>query len=155
MDARGGEHEEAIYYIAGYVLCNVSKRAKDKRGERRELFALLEQNAAVGKEAAESDSLPIQRVVNAKVSNLYYASRKFYEFLLSFEAVFDNILTEENVYFFGTLMLDGVTHYLGKIDLGLSHFLPGADDADIEFVQCTIIDSYGNLRGKDFDYKVT
>ena len=31
--------------------------------------------------------------------------------------------------------------------------MPGANDADIEFIQRIIIDSYGNLRGKDFARK--
>ena len=148
-----GEHEETVYYIAGYVLRSVHNRAEDKREPLRESFALLERQASVEKEEAKAAVLPIGRVMRAEFLSLYYASKPFYQFVMTVEAVFHHLMTEENVYLFGVLMLDSVVHFLGKIDLGLGQFLPGVDDADVVMVQQAIIDSYGNLRGKDFARK--
>ena len=77
----------------------------------REFFALLERKASVEKEVARAAVLPIGGVVRAEFLFLYYASKPFYQYVMTIEAVFHKLMTEENVYLFGVLMLDSVVHF--------------------------------------------
>ena len=78
-----------------------------------------------------------------------------YESVLPIESVFHHMLNEDSVYKFGTMMIADIVHYLVKADLGFDQFLSNDyEDTDlVAEVTTMIIDSYSNLRGKDFACK--
>ena len=78
-----------------------------------------------------------------------------YESVLPIESVFHHMLNEDSVYKFGTMMIADIVHYLVKADLGFDQFLSNDyEDTDlVAEVTTMIIDSYSNLRGKDFARK--
>ena len=57
-----GDHEETIYYLAGYLIRSAHNRAEDTKELLREYFALLEQEAFVKKMGARDDALLTGRV---------------------------------------------------------------------------------------------
>ena len=69
-----GDHEETIYYIAGYVLRGVNKKGADPREPLSDAFQELESNASTSKVLATAASLPLGRVERAEVSKLHYAN---------------------------------------------------------------------------------
>ena len=73
--------------------------------------------------------------------------------MCSVESVFHSLVSEENIYLFGVFLINDVSHYLGKIDIGLGQFMPSYAAEDVEAVQQSIISTYGNVRGKDFARK--
>ena len=115
----GDDHEETIYYISRYILRFVHNRALDQREILANVYRLLEDQASVSNAKEVAASLPIGRVKHAEVVSLFYASQTFYEVMCSVEAVFDQLLSEDNVYLFGVFLVADVSHYLGKVDIGL------------------------------------
>ena len=78
-----------------------------------------------------------------------------YESVLPIESVFHHMLNEDSVYKFGTMMIADIVHHLVKADLGFDQFLSSDyEDTDVVAqVTAMMIDSYSNLRGKDFARK--
>ena len=131
----------------------MNKKGADSREPLSDAFQELESNASTSKALATAASLPLGRVERAEVSKLYYANRPFYELMCSVESVFDQLLSEENVYLFGVFIVDDISHYLSKVDIGLGQLIPGFASEDTEAVLQAIISSYGNIRGKDYARK--
>ena len=79
---------------------------------------MLEHNASITKEEAETAGLPIGKVDRLEAVSLYYANKEFYEVMQTIESVFDSLLTEKNIATFGIMMIDDIIHYLSKVPKG-------------------------------------
>ena len=66
---------------------------------------------------------------------------------------FNQLLSKENIYLFDVFLVNHISHYLGKANIGLSYFLPGFNNGDIKSIMEGIIGSYGNPCGKAFARK--
>ena len=112
-------------------------------------------NGIVTKNIANNSQLPSAKVERIEVIELLYPSQEMYESVLPIESVFHHMLNEDSVYKFGTMMIAEIVHYLVKADLGFDQFLSNDyEDTDlVAEVTTMIIDSYSNLRGKDFARK--
>ena len=98
---------------------------------------------------ATSSTLPVGRVVSAEVHKSCRASQAFCEVMSSAESVFHSMLTEDNIFRHGPMVVADICHCLGKADIGSAQFLPGTDVADVETVQQSLVSSHDSLRGKD------
>jgi hypothetical protein len=137
-----GDHKETIYYIAGYVLRGVNKKGTDSRELLSDAFQVLESNASTSKASATAASLPLGRVERAEVSKVYYTNRPFYELMCLVESVFDQLLSEENVYLFGVFIIDNISHYLSKVDIDLGQRF------NVSFTKSTFYTMCKSLRGQ-------
>ena len=106
------------------------------------------------REYSAIEGLPIGKVKRIEAVGLFYPTHNLYDVITVLESVLKNILRDETVALFGTLMIADIVHYLSKVDLGLSYFMPGVlEDDEIKLVSQIIIGAYGNMRGKDFACK--
>jgi hypothetical protein len=151
----GSDHEQTVYYIAGYSIRAASNVTKTKKHKHLHvhLSQLVENAAFKAREEAVKTSLPTERVEKTEEVKLFYPTKEYYESILSLESVFHSLLNDENVLRFGTLMIADMVEHLSKIDLGFSQFMPDADKDDVAAVANIIVDSYSNLRGKDYARK--
>ena len=147
------EHAKTIYYISGSVLNMANNRSENKKEEFASIFGLLKDTASSTREEAKEASLPYQRVQSAEAVGLFYPTAEFYNQMLKLESVFHNILKDKNVALFGPGIIEDIVFLLSKQDLGFAQFMPGAEDDAVEAVFKRLVDSYGNLRGKDFARK--
>ena len=70
------------------------------------------------------------------------------------ESVFDTLLSEGNVAYYGTDIIVDITHAISKEELGIDQFFSQTyDDSVKSEIHRRIIWSYGRLRGKDFVQK--
>ena len=143
-------HKETIYYICGYLLRRLKKAAdEDKNKHLKHALEQLVTNATVTREQARESNLPSGKVERIEIVELLYASDDMYKAILPIESVFHHLLNERSVYQYGTMMIADIIHYLVKADLGFDQFLPSEDDDIVSEVTGIMIDSYGNLQGKD------
>ena len=84
---------------------------------------------------------------------LHYPTGVFYEVITTIESVFATMMNEDNIVVFGTLMVADLIEHLGKVDLGLSPLVPGVEEEVVTLITQAIINTYANLRGKDFARK--
>ena len=144
------EHEQTIYYIAGFLLRTIYNKANDKNEKLAHIFKELHGRASIKKDTAVAASLPVERVVKTEQVELKYANLEFFQVVTTIESIFDSMLNEKNVYLYGTLMIADMIHHLGTIDLGFDQFMPSASEDEVTSVVRAVVDSYTNLRGKDF-----
>ena len=144
------EHEQTIYYIAGFLLRTIYNKANDKNEKLAHIFKELHGRASIKKDTAVAASLPVERVVKTEQVELKYANLEFFQVVTTIESIFASMLNEKNVYLYGTLMIADMIHHLGTIDLGFDQFMPSASEDEVTSVVRTVVDSYTNLRGKDF-----
>ena len=149
----GTAHEETIYYLAGYVLRAVNKKGRGNKDASPHVFQLLESNALITRDAAVLAGLPTGRVERAEIESLCYASRSFYEVICTVESVYDQLLSEASVYLFGVFLVNDISHYLSKCDVGLEELLPDSSREEVQLVMSYLTSIYGNVRGKDFARK--
>ena len=74
--------------------------------------------------------------------------------MFTLESIFDSLLNDDNISVFGTLMIADIIDYLGKLEIGFKDLMPGTNKDAVPIVVKTIINSYANVRGKDFARKL-
>ena len=144
-------HEETIYYVAGAVANMIQNLAKTSK----EVYAValhdIQKNAITTKADARAALLPSGKVETKEMYHLCYPNQAFYDFVNKIESVFDTLLSERNLAFYGAEIIADITHALSKESLGIEKFFSRSYDDSIKHeVLRRIIWSYGRLRGKDF-----
>ncbi len=145
------EHHQTIYYVAGAVMKMIDNLEQNSKNVYTQALKDIKNNSSTTKLDARKESLPSAKVEEKEVYGLCYPNKMFYDFVTKVESVFDTLLSEGNVAYYGMDIISDITHALSKEDLGIEQFYSRPYDESLKAeILRRIIRSYGRLRGKDF-----
>ena len=144
-------HENTMYYVAGAVVRIIVSWGDRSKEQFAAVMKDIKSNAVTTKENAKDESLPCAKVEQKEAHQLFYPNQVFYKIVNKIESVFNTLLSEGEMAFYGTTIINDITNALYKEELGFTELLREhhAEDDILEAVRRIIL-SYGRLRGKDF-----
>jgi hypothetical protein len=149
---------ETLYYITGWLLCAAGKQAaRRKKGSclQNTLTELVTNASAT--DDTEISSLPTRKVTDAQLheAKLKFPSTHFFNFVAVVEKVCETLLLEQNLVIHGPGIVKDIAALLQEESAVLSRLkkcigLPDLDDACLRETAGCLINSYMNMRGKDY-----
>jgi hypothetical protein len=149
---------EVLYYISGWLLCAAGKQAaRRKEGSclQKTLTALVTNASAT--DATEISSLPTRRVTDAQIheAKLKFPTTHFFDFVAVVEKVCETLLLEQNLVIHGPGIVKDIAVLLQEEPAVLSRLkkciaLPDLDDTCLKETAGCLLNSYMNMRGKDY-----
>lgn len=152
-------HDQALYFILGFVLMAIDKEASRRKRRGLLMKAFAERNSLTKdqiKKAIEDKTLPLQKTARQSDGGLRYPTMHFYRTMGWVENIYCALLTDPNLDDFGGDTINRVVRRIST-NTKIRSFLANpigrkAEGADV--VIDHVLDAYRRIRGSDFANKL-